>query len=91
MAEIDNFLQDIESKYQQKNKQVSKVNHNQLDREQKKSNNSDIDSFISEIESQKKVTENQDITEDIVLEIEGKFQQKNLVIPLTQHRIRKII
>ncbi len=71
MGEIDNFLQGIENQYQQK-----KVNNNPSKENKTPDKKNDIDAFLSHIESEKKVHHNKGIEDDLVSEIETKFQQK---------------
>lgn len=71
MGEIDNVLQQIENKYQQK-----QVNSNRLKQSKTPENKHDIDAFLSEIESQSHIKNSQGIKNDLVSQIESNFTQQ---------------
>lgn len=71
MDKIDNFLREIENQYQQK-----KVNSNPSMEHKNPSHQNDIDAFLSQIESQKKIEEKKTIEQDLLSEIETQFKQK---------------
>ncbi|MGI0481148.1 salt stress protein, Slr1339 family [Geminocystis sp. CENA526] len=69
MDNIDNFITQIEQKYHRSNPVNQSVNHGD-----NKVNNNDIDSFLSNLQSEKSTNKTPSNKDDLLAEIETKFK-----------------
>ncbi len=84
MGSIDKFLNQIEKKYQNKQQEINTLKNSISGHHQKvnnKENNDHIDSFLSEVQISKQYQKSQEKNQDLLSDIEVKFQQQKSTSP----------